>query len=59
MSKLKITLVKSPVDKTKRQKDTITALGFRKVNQTVVKEDNPQIQGMIRVVQHLVQVENA
>ena len=59
MSKLKITLVKSPIDKTKRQKDTITALGFRKVNQTVVKEDNPQIQGMIRVVQHLVQVENA
>lgn len=56
MSKVKITLVKSPIDKTKRQKDTLIALGFRKVRQTVEHEDNPQIQGMIRVVQHLVQV---
>lgn len=59
MSKVKITLVKSPIDKTKRQKDTLTALGFRKMNQTVEHEGNAQIHGMIRVVQHLVQVENA
>ena len=59
MSKVKITLIKSPIDKTKRQKDTLTALGFRKVNQTVEHEDNAQIHGMIRVVQHLVQVVNA
>lgn len=59
MSKVKITLVKSPIDKTKRQKDTLIALGFRKVNQTVEHEANPQIHGMIRVVNHLVQVENA
>lgn len=59
MSKVKITLVKSPIDKTKRQKDTLVALGFRKVNQTVEHEANAQIQGMIRVVHHLVQVENA
>ncbi|HNL39026.1 MAG: 50S ribosomal protein L30 [Saprospiraceae bacterium] len=59
MSKVKITLVKSPIDKTKRQKDTLKALGFRKVNQTVEHEGNPQIMGMVRVVQHLVQVENA
>ncbi|MBK8557866.1 MAG: 50S ribosomal protein L30 [Lewinellaceae bacterium] len=59
MSKVKITLVKSPIDKTKRQKDTLTALGFRKINQSVEKDNNPQIQGMIRVVQHLVQVEQA
>jgi len=56
MSKVKITLVKSPIDKTKRQKDTLKALGFRKVHQTVEHDDNPQIQGMIRVVAHLVQV---
>lgn len=59
MSKLKITLVKSPIDKSKRQKDTLKALGFRKVNQTVEHEATPQIQGMVRVVGHLVQVVNA
>ncbi|MCC6413523.1 MAG: 50S ribosomal protein L30 [Saprospiraceae bacterium] len=59
MSKVKITLVKSPIDKTKRQKDTLVALGFRKVNQTVEHTNNPQLQGMLRVVNHLVQVENA
>lgn len=56
MSKVKITLVKSPIDKTKRQKATLEALGFRKVHQTVEHDDNPQLQGMIRVVQHLVEV---
>jgi large subunit ribosomal protein L30 len=59
MSKVKITLVKSPIDKTKRQKDTLKALGFRKVLQTVEHEATPQIQGMLRVVNHLVQVDNA
>ncbi len=59
MSKVKITLVKSPIDKTKRQKATLVALGFRKVNQTVEHAATPQIHGMLRVVQHLVQVENA
>lgn len=58
MSKVKITLVKSPIDKTKRQKDTLVALGFRKVNQTVEHTSNPQLQGMLRVVSHLVQIEN-
>ena len=59
MSKVKITLVKSPIDKSKRQKDTLKALGFRKVHQTVEHEDTPQIKGMLRVVNHLVQVANA
>ncbi len=59
MSKVKITLVKSPIDKSKRQKDTLVALGFRKMNQTVEHPINPQIEGMIRVVSHLVKVENA
>lgn len=57
MSKVKITLVKSPIDKSKRQKDTLRALGFRKVNQTVEHEATPQIEGMVRVVNHLVRVE--
>jgi large subunit ribosomal protein L30 len=59
MSKIKITLVKSPIDKSKRQKDTLKALGFRKVHQTVERENNPQTAGMIRVVEHLVKVEGA
>ena len=59
MGKIKIKLVKSPIDKSKRQKDTLRALGFRKVNQTVEHEATPQIQGMVRTVQHLVQVEQA
>ncbi len=58
MSKIKIKLVRSPIDKTKRQKLTLVALGFRKVHQIVEHEDNPQFQGMLRVVSHLVQVEN-
>ncbi|HNG63297.1 MAG TPA: 50S ribosomal protein L30 [Ferruginibacter sp.] len=51
--------MKSPIDKTKRQKNTLTALGFSKMHQTVEHENTPQIQGMIRVVAHLIQVNNA
>jgi large subunit ribosomal protein L30 len=56
MGKIKITLLKSPIDKSKRQKDTLKALGFRKMNQTVEHEDTPQLAGMIRVVEHMVNV---
>jgi len=56
MSKIKITLVKSPIDRSKRQKATLEALGFRRLNQTVEHEDTPQIRGMLRKVGHLVQV---
>lgn len=57
MSKLKITLVKSPIDRSKRQKATLVALGFHKVNQTVEHDDTPQIRGMLRKVEHLVQIQ--
>lgn len=59
MAKIKIKLIKSPIDKSKRQKLTLVALGFRKVHQIVEHEATPQIHGMVRVVEHLVQVENA
>lgn len=59
MGKVKITLIKSPIDKSKRQKANLVALGFRKMHQTVEHEATPQIEGMIRKVNHLVQVENA
>ncbi|MCS6928980.1 MAG: 50S ribosomal protein L30 [Saprospiraceae bacterium] len=57
MSKLRITLVRSPIDCSKRQKATVEALGLRKMHQTVEHNDTPQIRGMIRKVQHLVQVQ--
>lgn len=55
--KIKITLVKSPIGYNDRQKGTVSALGLRKINQTVEHEDTPVIRGMIDKVAHLVQVE--
>lgn len=57
MSKVKITLIKSSIDRSKRQKNTLKALGFRKMHQTVEHEATPQIQGMLRVIGHMVTVE--
>jgi large subunit ribosomal protein L30 len=59
MAKVKITQVKSLIDRSQRQKDTVLALGLRRMNQTVVKEATPQIMGMIAKVEHLVKVEEA
>lgn len=59
MGQVKITQVKSTIDRPKRQKLTMIALGIRKMNQTVVHEATPQIMGMIAKVQHLIVVENA
>ncbi|MCD6066732.1 MAG: ribosomal protein [Bacteroidetes bacterium] len=58
MSKVKVTLVKSTIKKTQRIKRTVEALGLRKVNSTVEHTVTPQIQGMIRAVNHIVKVEN-
>lgn len=57
MAKLKITLVKSPIGKTERQKVTVKTLGLGKINSSVVQEDSPQIRGMIEKVAHMVKVE--
>ncbi|MEM1214758.1 MAG: 50S ribosomal protein L30 [Bacteroidota bacterium] len=57
MAKVKITQVKSLIDRPKRQKDTMKALGLTKMNQTVTKESTPQIMGMINKVAHLLKVE--
>ena len=54
---LRITLVKSPIGYSKRQKGTVRALGLRRMHQTVEKEDTPVIRGMVAKVQHLVKVE--
>lgn len=58
MSKIKITQVKSVIDRSIRQKRTMIALGLRKVNQTVEVEATPQILGMVAKVNHLIKVEN-
>lgn len=58
MAKIKITSVKSTTDRPKNQKATMKALGLRRMHQTVEVEATPQILGMVRVVQHLVKVEN-
>jgi large subunit ribosomal protein L30 len=57
MGKLKITQVHSAINRVEKQKRTIRALGIRRLHHTVVHEDTPQIRGMIRVVHHLVTVE--
>ena len=59
MAKVKITQVKSVIDRPKKQKATIQALGLKRMNQTVEKENTPVIQGMIKAVSHLVKVEEA
>lgn len=57
MGKIKITQVKSVIDRPKKQKDTIKALGLRKVNASVEHEASPQIIGMVNKIKHLVTVE--
>ena len=58
MKKIKITLVKSPIDRPERQKLTLQALGLNKTNSSKEVEATPQILGMVRKVNHLVTVEN-
>lgn len=57
MAKVVITQVRSAINRPKRQKDTIQALGLKKLNVPVEKEVTPQIMGMINKVRHLVKVE--
>ncbi|MEW6567250.1 MAG: 50S ribosomal protein L30 [Chloroflexota bacterium] len=54
---LRITLVRSPIGYSERQKRTVRALGLRRLNQTVEQEDTPVVRGMIAKVSHLVRVE--
>lgn len=55
-NKLQITLTRSVIGRTQDQKDTVKALGLRKLNQTVEQQDNAAIRGMINKVSHLVTV---
>lgn len=59
MAQIKIKQVKSRINCPKVQKLTLDALGLKKMNHEVVKEDTPSIRGMINTVRHLVEVTNA
>lgn len=57
MGKLKITQVKSTIDRKENQKRTMIALGLKRMHRSVIHEDTPQIRGMVNTVLHLVEVE--
>ena len=59
MAQIKVTLVKSTIGSTESVKGTVAALGLKKMNHTVVKEDTPSIMGMVQRVHHLVEVTKA
>ena len=54
MAKIRITLVKSPIDRPPNQKKTLKALGLTRLNATVEKEATPQIKGMVNTVKHMI-----
>ncbi|MBD5298616.1 MAG: 50S ribosomal protein L30 [Bacteroides sp.] len=58
MSQIAIKQIKSRINCPAVQKRTLDALGLKKMNHTVVKEDCPSIRGMVKAVQHLVEVTN-
>lgn len=59
MAKIKVTKVKSAINRTQNQKRTLEALGLKKIGQVVEHEDSANILGMINKVNHLVSVEEA
>ena len=59
MKKIRITLVRSPIDRPERQKLTLKAMGLNKLNASKEVEATPQILGMVRKMNHLIKVEEA
>jgi large subunit ribosomal protein L30 len=57
MTKLKVTQRRSVIDRPRDQKDTVRRLGLHRINDSVVKDDSPDVRGMIAKVRHLVDVE--
>lgn len=57
MAQLKITQVRSTIGGSQNQKDTLRTLGLRRIGQSVVREDRPEVRGAVRTVAHLVTVE--
>jgi large subunit ribosomal protein L30 len=57
MAQLKVTQVKSGIGGKQNQRDTLRSLGLKRIGATVLKEDRPEIRGMVNTVTHLVTVE--
>ena len=57
MARLKVTQVRSVIGSKQNQRETLRSLGLKRINDVVVKEDRPEIRGMIHTVTHLVRVE--
>ena len=57
MAKIKVTNVRSAINRTQTQKRTLEALGLKKIGQTVEHDDTPNILGMVNKVKHLVSME--
>ena len=58
MSKVRITQRRSTNGTDARQRDTLRSLGLRRIDQTVEREDSPQLRGMVHAVRHLVEVDD-
>jgi large subunit ribosomal protein L30 len=56
MATIKIKQVKSAINRPKDQKATLVALGFKRLNQVIEKEDSPQVMGMVKKLHHLVEI---
>ncbi|MGY1782185.1 50S ribosomal protein L30 [Geodermatophilus sp. SYSU D01036] len=57
MAQLKVTQVRSAIGTKPNQRQTLRSLGLKRINDTVVQEDRPEIRGMVATVTHLVSVE--
>ncbi|TQN41364.1 large subunit ribosomal protein L30 [Blastococcus colisei] len=57
MAQLKITQVKSGIGRKQNQRETLRTLGLKRIHDSVVQEDRPEIRGMVATVPHLVTVE--
>ena len=58
MAKIRVTLVKSTIGQVQANKETVKALGLKKIRSSKELDDSPAVQGMIAKVKHLVKVEN-
>ena len=57
MARLKVTQIRSHIGRQQNQRNSLRSLGLKRINDVVVKEDRPEIRGMIFAVNHLVSVE--
>ncbi len=57
MGRLKVTQTRSPIGGKKNHRETLRSLGLKRIGDTVVKEDRPEIRGMVTTVRHMVTVE--